>query len=103
MRDLTRVILAVAVLCVFVSGPKVEATNDGDYYTTYYDASQVAVGWHREDCDHNETSDGAQTGVWKEVLVYNCYTYGSSYQVYHACYGPNGGWRPVAYVGATSC
>jgi hypothetical protein len=101
MRKFNRVILAVAVLCITVSGPSVQATNDGDYYTTYYDSSQVPVGWHREDCDHNETWDGDQTGVWKEVTVYSCTTYGSTYQVYYACCGPSGGWRPVAYVGAT--
>jgi len=99
MRNLTRLLLVLAVVSLFPSG-HLRAEGEADYLTTYYDADQQAVGWYREDCDHNETWDGTQDGVWKEIDATSCTIPGYSSTYYHKC---NGVWVQVGFIGSSAC
>lgn len=100
MRHWMRIVLAAAVLCLFVSVPNAYTTNDNDYIYRYYDSYQQVVGIWEEDCDHVETSEGTLDGEWLEIEMISCSTIGRTYEYYHKC---NGAWHPVGFVGSTAC
>ncbi|HKO55486.1 MAG TPA: hypothetical protein VJ276_06370 [Thermoanaerobaculia bacterium] len=100
MRKYFRIILAASVLWAFVSVPPAHATNDFDYHYTYYNSSLNEVGHWREDCDHEETSDGTLDGEWLQIEYISCATVGHFYEYWHKC---NGSWHLVSFVGDTRC
>lgn len=102
MRQILRIVLAALVLGAFASvpAPTARATNDFDYNYTYYNSSFNEIGHWREDCDHQETSDGAQDGAWLQVELWSCATIGHYYYYYQKC---GGGWTQVSYIGDSHC
>jgi hypothetical protein len=102
MRQTLRITLAALILLgsLSIPLPSARATNDFDYNYTYYDSQQQVIGTWREDCDHNETSWGAQDGEWLQVELWSCATIGHYYYYYHKC---SGGWHQVGFVGSTAC
>ena len=96
MRQIVRILLIAAVVFTVLPTQQMEATNDGDYHRRWYDSSLYEVGWWREDCDHNESSDGMQDGVWRDETVYSCATYGYYYMAWH---NHGGAWHLVRWPG----
>lgn len=67
----------------------------------YYDENVEPVGWHYRSCSGSISSEGAQFGVWKEVVSEGCqYPWNYSVQAYHFC---GGQWVPVASIGQQGC
>src|SRR5258706_16192315 len=99
MRNVIRLLLVLAVVCVFPSG-HLYATGEADYLTTFYDGCQYEVGWYREDCDHQETYDGTQDGVWKSIYAASCTVPDYSTTYYHKC---GGGWGQGGFIGPPGC
>jgi hypothetical protein len=108
MRSLVRIVIAAAVVSLFVSARPAGAACEGGYSvpqewdTTirYYSSSGTGIGFERYLCGGGYIARGTLSGTWMEETDIDCCTGQTQHAYFYFC---NGDWYEVAYIGDTTC
>ena len=109
MRSLSRFVLVVSFVCLFVSALPAQAECEGGYGVPtqyeitilYYNAAQQLVGFEIYNCAGGHFTSGTLEGVWIKETDRDCCTGQSNTGYFYLC--DDEIYHTVSYIGDTNC